>query len=201
MNGPVAANTVLNLPLNSRDGNLTQYYTVGKATLQFYLNGQRWDLGDDWQEVGTAGSPSTQFRILVPLEVFDQLQCEIIIPGNAGGGGAPGPAGPPGPTGPAGANAAGGPVNFSTKTSNYSVLSTDCFLSGDATGGNVTFTLPPASANPGRIFYFDKADSSGNVVIIAASGSDLINGTSTITLSFQYQARSIISLGSSWRIF
>ena len=202
LNGPVAAMTTISLPLNSRQGNAVQNYTVGKGTLQFDLNGQRWNLGRDWLEVGVSGSPSNQIQILVPLEVLDALHCEILVNGGIGtGGGEPGPEGEPGPVGPPGANAAGGPVAFSTKNANYSVLNTDCFLSADCTSGSVTFTLPPASSNGGRIFYFDKADASGNPAIVAASGSDLINGAATITLSFQYQSRSLISMGSSWRIF
>ena len=202
VNGPVVATTVLTLPLNSRRSNAVQNYTVGKGTLQIFLNGQHQTLGDDWAEVGVLGSPSNQFEILRQLEVFDVLEVQQIVNGGIGsGGGAPGPQGPAGPTGPQGSNAAGGPVAISTKTSNYSVLSTDCFLRADCSGSSVTFTLPPASSNTGRIFYFKKVDSSGNNMVIAASGLDLIDGFSTLTTNTQYQEFSLISSGLGWDIF
>ena len=202
LNGPVPASTIITLPLNSRLGNAVQKYTVGKGTLQFDLNGQRWNLGRDWAEVGSPGSASNEIQILVDLEVGDALQCEILVLGGIGSGsGGVGPQGPPGPQGPTGLPAATGPVSFSVKTANYSVLSSDCFLIADCSGGTVTFTLPPASSNGGRIYYFKKIDTSGNNMIIAASGLDLIDGFANLTTPTQYQAFSLISIGSGWAIF
>jgi hypothetical protein len=202
LNGPIAANTIITLPLNSRLGNAVQKYTVGKGTLQLCLNGIRLDINRDWVEVGTAGSSSNQFQILIPLEVYDAIKCELIVNGGIGSGsGGIGPQGPAGPQGPTGFPAATGPVAYSIKNANYSILTSDCFLGADCTSGSVTLTLPPASSNGGRIFYFAKVDNSGNPLVIAASGSDLIDGSASITLSFQYQARSLISFGSFWLIF
>lgn len=202
LNGPVTASTILTLPLNSRLGNAIQKYTVGKGTIQFCLNGQRLTLGDDWAEVGPTGTGSNQIQILRQLEVLDKLKCEIIVNGGIGSGaGGTGPQGPAGPTGPTGLPAAGGPVAISTKTSNYSVLSSDCFLRADCTGGSITFTLPSASSNTGRIFYFKKVDVSGNSMVVAAAGLDLIDGFATLTTPTQYQEFSLISSGSGWDIF
>ena len=202
VNGPVAPNTILTLPLNSRLGNAVQKYTVGKGTIQFNLNGERLALGRDWAEVGASGSPSNQFQILRDLQVFDLIKCEIIVNGGIGSGtGGIGPQGPAGPPGPTGFPAATGPVAFSVKNSNYSVLTSDCFLAADCSSGAVTFTLPPASSNGGRIFYFKKIDSSANNMVIAAAGVDLIDGVSTLVTPTQYEAFSLISLGSGWSIF
>jgi hypothetical protein len=158
-------------------------------------------LGDDWLEVGSVDSPSTQFQILVPLEVKDQLECSIVIPGNPGGGGPVGPQGPPGIAGPTGMNAAGGPVAYSIKNANYSILTSDCSLAADCTGGPITFTLPPAAGNGGRIFYCAKIDASGNSLTIVGSGIDLIDGMSSLVTSTQWESFSLVSYGSFWLVF
>jgi hypothetical protein len=202
LNGPIAVNTVITLPLNSRLGNAVQKYTVGKGTLQFNLNGQRLVLGRDWAEVGAPGSASNQIQNLRQLEVFDTLKCEIIVNGGIGsGGGGIGPQGPAGPTGPTGFPAATGPVAFSTKNSNYSVMSGDCFLRADCSMNTVTFSLPPASSNAGRIFYFKKIDNTASNMTILAAGSDLIDGQPSLITGTQYQEFSLISVGSSWDVF
>lgn len=204
INGPVTAGTIITLPNNSRRSNAVQNYTVGKGTLQINLNGQRLLVGSgrDWQEVGPAGDPSNQFKLNFDLEVFDTLKCEILVNGGIGsGGGGQGPQGDPGPPGPTGLPAATGPVAISTKTANYSILSSDCFLRADCSANTVTFTLPPASANTGRIYYFKKVDNSGNNMIVAAAGSDLIDGQATLATPTQYQEFSLISSGNGWDIF
>ena len=160
-----------------------------------------------YSEVGTTGTLSNQIQILtIPgggLVVGDELEFRYGGSGGAGGApGVPGPAGPAGPTGPAGANAAGGPVSISTKTGNYTILTSDCFLSGDCTSGNIIFTLPPASVNTGRIFYCNKIDATANTLTVAGNGSDTIIGASTFVLSVQWQSISLISNGNSgWYIF
>jgi hypothetical protein len=137
--------------------------------------------------------------------VGDELELRLSGGGGgAGGGGTPGPQGPPGVAGPTGApgfNAAGGPVPVSVKTSSYSVLTTDCFLAADATTGTLTFTLPTASGNTGRIFYMKKIDSSANAMVIQGNGGDLIDGLSTVSTMVQYESFSIISTGTGWYLF
>ena len=94
-------------------------------------------------------------------------------------------------------NAAGGPVNVSTKTGSYSILTTDCFLAADCTSANLTFTLPSASANTGRIFYCKKIDSSLNTLTIVGNGTDQIDGISSFLINEQNQSVSLISNGST----
>lgn len=204
LNGPVVATTLITLPNNSRLGAITQKYTVGRGVLEVYLNGIFMRLGADWSEVGATGTASTQIQTLRQLEVGDSLEFRINISGGGGGGGGGGgvgPAGPTGPIGPPGADAAGGPIAISTKTGNYSVLNTDCFLRANAVSTSVTFTLPTASSVTGKIFYFKKIDNTVNGMILQAFGSELIDGVNTQMTIVQYETFSIISNGTSWDIF
>jgi hypothetical protein len=207
LNGPVANGTVITMPLNSREGNIVSYYTVGKGTLQVFLNGQFLDLESGaYEEIGPTGAPSNQIEILTlsggGLVVGDELEFRIGVGGGGGGGtvGPPGPAGPSGPQGPPGFNAAGGPVPVSTKSGNYVILTTDCFVAGDCTSAPLTFTLPPASGNTGRIFYVKKIDSTSNALVVVGSGSDTIDGSSSQSILGQWISLSLISNGTSyWR--
>lgn len=209
LNGPVANGTLITLPNNSREGNIPQQYTVGKGTLMVFLNGQFIDLESGaYVEVGSSGTPSSQIQIISfpgsGLVIGDELELRLSGGGGGGSGGGVGPAGPAGPTGPQGApgfNAAGGPVAVSTKTGNYTILTSDCFLIADCTSGAILFTLPAASGNTGRIFYVTKLDSTANPLTLVGNGGDLINGTGSFILGFQNQAISLISTGSGWRVF
>jgi len=209
LNGPVANSTIITLPLNSRESDVVSYYTVGKGTLQVFLNGQFLDVESGaYSEVGVAGTPSNQIEILTlpggGLVVGDELELRFGGGGGGGGGGGegpPGPTGPAGPTGATGADALNGPINISTKTSSYTVLGTDGFLLADCTAGNIVFTLPTAVSSNSRVFYFKKTDSTTNSMIIMGAGSDLIDGFNTLTTNVQYESFSLVSNGSSWFIF
>jgi len=67
-------------------------------------------------------------------------------------------------------------------------------------GGNVTVTLPDATAGAaatGRVVTIFKVDAA-NDVIIDGDGSQTINGATTVTMSAQYNYRTIISNGTEW---
>ncbi len=70
----------------------------------------------------------------------------------------------------------------------------------DATSNSITVTLPLASSYRDKVYVFKKIDSSGNVVTINRSGSDLIDGASSWSLSAQYNAMRIVSNGTNWYI-
>jgi hypothetical protein len=91
-------------------------------------------------------------------------------------------------------------VNVVTKTANYTATATDAILLGDATGGAFAFTLPAASANPGKRYSVKKLDSSGNSVTISPNGGDLIDGSASQILSQPKQALTIVSDGTNWQI-
>jgi len=88
----------------------------------------------------------------------------------------------------------------STKTSNYTITGTDVVVFADATSGNVTITLPTASANAGYRFYVKRIDASGNSVSIARSGSDTIDGQTSVNVVAQYDSYTVVSNGSLWYI-
>jgi len=202
LNGPVSAGTNINLPNNTRLANITQFYTVGSGALQVYLNGQFLRLGIDWTEVGAANTASNQIQIQQVLDVGDSLEFRIGAggAGSGGGGGGVGPQGPPGPTGPAGADAIGGPVAISTKTGNYTVMTSDNVLLGDATGGAILFTLPTAASAAGQVFFFKKIDASLNAVTIQANGIELIDGLNTLVINSQFVSATLVSDGTQWWI-
>ena len=67
-------------------------------------------------------------------------------------------------------------------------------------GGNVTVTLPDATAGDallGRVVTIFKVDAA-NDVIIDGDSSQTINGATTVTMSSQYNYRTIISNGTEW---
>ena len=203
--GPISATTLITLPNNSRLGNAPQRYTVGLGGLQVFLNGQYLVLSVDWSEVGAPGTTSNQIEILQTLVVGDVLEFRIGVTGGPGGGSGgtpePGPIGPQGPAGNPGADAAGGPISISTKTSNYTIMLSDCFILVDCTSGNIIITLPTASSSTGQIFYVKKIDSTLNTLTVKGNGSDLIDGSNTQLTNVQWVSYSLISNGAFWSIF
>jgi hypothetical protein len=94
-----------------------------------------------------------------------------------------------------------GSFNTATKTSSYTVSSSDTVVFADATSASVTVTLPAASGLAGYRFYIKRIDaSSSNTVTIARSGSDTIDGMTSFTLDQQYTAIGVVSNGSLWYI-
>ncbi|HEX3569046.1 MAG TPA: hypothetical protein VHT70_05230 [Candidatus Saccharimonadales bacterium] len=88
----------------------------------------------------------------------------------------------------------------STKTSNYTITGTDVVVFANATSGNVTITLPAASANAGYRFYVKRIDGSANSCTIARSGTDTIDGQTSLSLAQQYNCATVVSDGSTWYI-
>lgn len=88
----------------------------------------------------------------------------------------------------------------STKTSNYTIGATDTVIFANATSGNVTITLPTASSTSGYRFYVKRIDSSSNTCAVARSGSDTIDGQTSVSLDLQYTSLTIVSDGSAWYI-
>lgn len=202
LNGPLPSGTIIDLPLNSRAGGASQYYTVGSGSLQVFLNGQFLRLGSDWDEVGTIHHISNQIEILQELEVGDSLEFRLSAGGGGGGGSnVPGPQGPAGPPGASGADAVGGPVAISVKTGDYTVLTSDNVLLGDATSNAIIFTLPPAATAAGQVFFFKKIDSSPNTVTIKGNLTETIDGSNTFVLGTINLATTVICDGSQYWLF
>jgi hypothetical protein len=87
-----------------------------------------------------------------------------------------------------------------TKTSSYTITGSDTVVFADASGGAVTITLPTASGLSGYRFYVKRIDSSGNGCSVARSGSDTIDGQTSISLDLQYTSLTLVSNGSTWYI-
>ncbi len=68
---------------------------------------------------------------------------------------------------------------------------------GDATGGDITISLPPATGVEGKVFKIKNYGATG-VVTVDANSSETIDGALTIDLEVQNQAIEIYSDGANW---
>jgi len=89
--------------------------------------------------------------------------------------------------------------NVATKTIDYTATVNDYMLIVDTTSGDVTITLPSASATYRREYVIKKIDNSTNSVII--SSSDSVDGDSTFNINSQYVSIKVKSDGTTWHIF
>ena len=91
-------------------------------------------------------------------------------------------------------------LNISEKTTNYTVVDTDYTILGNASGGNITITLIPASPALGKIYNIKKIDSSSNTVTVNGNLSETIDGGTTAILTTQYESITIQCDGGAWWI-
>jgi hypothetical protein len=75
--GPLAAGSIIFLPLDSRNSDFMQKYIVGAGHINLELNGQILQQGVDWFEVGTTGCESNKIQIDQPLIVGDVIGFRI----------------------------------------------------------------------------------------------------------------------------
>ncbi|HSX05827.1 MAG TPA: hypothetical protein VLF69_05130 [Candidatus Saccharimonadales bacterium] len=102
---------------------------------------------------------------------------------------------------PAWGTVASGTLATATKTTNYTVTTTDAVILADATSGNVTITLPAASGASGYRFYIKRVDNTTtNSVTITPNGSDTIDGFTGISVVSQYDTYELVSNGTTWYI-
>ncbi len=90
-------------------------------------------------------------------------------------------------------------------SSNYTALATDYYIG--VNGTNVTVTLPLGTSVVQGKTYIVK-DESGLIsvnglykVTVTRSGSDLIDGQTSLIIALNYGAVNIMWTGSQWRIF
>lgn len=86
-----------------------------------------------------------------------------------------------------------------SKTATYTVTAENDVIICDATAGAITVNLPTASGIAGVEKTIIKTDAVANVVI-DGYGSETINGSTTKTLTTQYEKVTIISNGTNWLI-
>lgn len=75
---------------------------------------------------------------------------------------------------------------LSTKDVDYTVQASDHVILGNASGGDITLTLPFTPLH-GQVFYFKKIDSSANGVVIDGNGRD-VDGAASITVISRWNA-------------
>lgn len=88
-----------------------------------------------------------------------------------------------------------------TQNTTYSAVSSDDVILITATSAGWTLSLPAASGVTGRIWTFKRTDSNpGNAITIDPNSSETIDGATTVVITTQYAALSIVSDGSNWHI-
>lgn len=95
-----------------------------------------------------------------------------------------------------------GVTPYVEKTASYVATESDEFIAVDATSGAVVITLPAvATTRVGKTYTIKKVDSSGNAASINPSGSEQTDGSATtIDITTQYMAYTIINTGSAWLV-
>jgi hypothetical protein len=92
-------------------------------------------------------------------------------------------------------------ARISTQSSNYTMTASDFAILANASNAAITITLPAASTAAGMMVHVKKIDGTLNLVNVAASGSDKIEGKSSDSLSKKYKSLTLISDGSAtWYI-
>ncbi len=90
--------------------------------------------------------------------------------------------------------------NIYTASSDYTATSTDHIILADASTSAFTVTLPTAVGITGREYIVKKIDSTTNIVTIATTGSETIDGDASFDLELKDESVNIFSNGSNWYI-
>jgi hypothetical protein len=200
LTGPIAPSTSIQLPPNSRNGNIQLYYEVGAGKLEVFLNGQKLVVGVDYTEVGASGSASYHIQNSYTLVDGDQLEFTFGGGGGAGGGGEIGPQGPAGPAGSPGTPGTG-PVNISTYTSSFSPSVAQNTILANCTSAPITVTLPTPASSTGYLFYIKKIDASANALTIVVAGGANIDYASSQSTTVQGYSWTVICDGTQYWLF
>lgn len=93
-------------------------------------------------------------------------------------------------------------VRINPISANYFISDLDQVVLVDSTAGVITVTLPSAATIPGRRYTIKdwKGTSATHTITIATSASQLIDGSSTQTLTTNYQAIEVVSDNINWSI-
>lgn len=82
-------------------------------------------------------------------------------------------------------------------TADRALDATDEVVFVNAAGGAVAVTLPTANAASGRTYTIIRTDTSTNGVTVAAQGGETIQGTNSLSLTFQYQSMQVKAIGTT----
>lgn len=70
----------------------------------------------------------------------------------------------------------------------------------DTSAGGFTVTLPLAASCTGKPVIVKKVSSDGNVLVVAAQGVEVIDGSSSLNITSQYVSPTAVSDGTNWWI-
>ena len=88
--------------------------------------------------------------------------------------------------------------NQATKTTNYTLTTTDGTVFGDATTAAFPLTFPTAVGYAGQRHLIIKIDATANAVNWATTGGQTVGGATTGSLTTQWQAMGVESNGTNW---
>ena len=84
-------------------------------------------------------------------------------------------------------------------SSNTTLNATHCIIFADASGGDITLTLPAVADSTRRFYIIKKIDSSNNTVTIDGNSTELIDSAETDVLYFVGESRFLACNGTLWR--
>jgi hypothetical protein len=93
----------------------------------------------------------------------------------------------------------GGP-GVVTKTANYTTISSDDLILGNAGASDITMTLVTAVGNLGLVQEIKRINSTAGNVIVDPNGSETIEGVTTKTLGSQWAKLKLVSDNNNWII-
>lgn len=92
-------------------------------------------------------------------------------------------------------------IAYTTKSTTYTALTTDYFISCSASGGSWTLTLPTAVGITGKVFIIGRSDQTlANAVTVDGNASETINGSANLKLATQGERIKIVSDGTNWQL-
>jgi hypothetical protein len=203
---PIAANTNILLPVDTRRANEVQTFTVGSGELEVYLNGQKLYLGNDYIEIGAPNTQSRTIQTLQALVVGDELMVRIdptrsgLFGGGGGGGGG---------EANTGANVGSGTGQvFKNKTGvtlNFRTLQAGPGITISQSTNEITLSSVPAAPVYNVVTVTGSnysVTASDDYVLVDCAGSDRnINLPSAIGLSGKRIVIKLISSGNNMNIF
>ncbi len=91
-------------------------------------------------------------------------------------------------------------LSFKAKTAAYTALTSDEVITGDASNGAFTITLPTAVGATGQTYTIKRMNAGGNDIYVGTTSSQTIDGAANYLLNVQYGFVKVISDGYNWVI-
>lgn len=89
-------------------------------------------------------------------------------------------------------------IAVTSVSANITLDNTESYVNVDASGASRNVTLPTAVGIKGTMYSVKKTDSSVNTVTLLPNGSETIDGSVSVVLSYQYETVTVISDGTNW---